>query len=75
MPNCVHTPIIQFTDDVKVFWAIGGAADLQQLQVDINSFVHWSIKWQLRFNVSKYNLLHLGPLHSYRDYNINGVVV
>ena len=57
-----------------MFWAIGAAADFQQLQADINSFVEWSIKWQLRFNMSKCNLLHLRPLHSYK-YNINGVVV
>ena len=31
--------------DVKMFWAIDGAADFQQLQADINSFVDWSIKW------------------------------
>ena len=29
----------------------------------------------LRFNMSKCNLLHLGPLHSYKEYHINGVVV
>ena len=75
MPNCVSSPILQFADDVKMFRAIGGAADFQQLQADINSFVDWSIKWQLRFNVSKCNLLHLGPLHSYGEYNINEVVV
>ena len=67
--------ILQFADDVKMFRAIGGAADFQQSQADINSFVDWSIKWQLRFNVSKCNLLHLGPLHIYGEYNINGVVV
>ena len=76
MPNCVNSPILQFANDVKMFQAIGGAAaDFQQLQADINSFVDWSIKWQLRFNVSKCNLLHLRPLHSYGEYNINGVVI
>ena len=54
---------------------LGGAADFQQLQADFNSFVNWSIKWQLRFNMSQCNLLHLRPLHSYGEYNINGVVV
>ena len=45
MPNCVNNPILQFADDVKMFRAIGGAADFQQLQADINSLVDWSIKW------------------------------
>ena len=61
MPNCVDSPILQFSDDVKMFWAIGGVVDFQQLlQADINSFVDWSIKCQLRFNMSKCSLLHLG---------------
>ena len=52
MPNCVDSPILQFADDIKMFQAIGGAANFQQLQADINNFVDWSIKWQLTFNVS-----------------------
>ena len=39
MPNCVDSPILQFANDVKIFRAIGGAADFQQLQADINSCV------------------------------------
>ena len=39
MPNCVNSPILQFADDVEMFCAIGGAADFQQLQADMNSFV------------------------------------
>ena len=46
MPNCVNSPILQFTDDVKIFRVIGRVADFQQLQADINNFVEWSIKWQ-----------------------------
>ena len=35
MPNCVNSPILQFADDVKMFRAIGGAADFQQLLTSI----------------------------------------
>ena len=44
MPNCVDSPILQFADDIKMFQAIDGAANFQQLQADINSYVDWSIK-------------------------------
>ena len=54
MPNCVDSPILQFADDVKMFRAIGGAADFQQLPADINSFVDWSIKWQLMSKCTYY---------------------
>ena len=39
MPNCVNSPVLQFADGVKMFWGIGGAADFQQLQANINNFV------------------------------------
>ena len=64
--TCLIVLIAQFYN-LPMIRAIGGAADFQQLQADINSFVDWSIKWQLRFNVSKCNLLHLRPLYSYRE--------
>ena len=31
-----------------------------------------SIKWQLKFNISKCYVLHLGPSHSYGDYYMDG---
>ena len=31
--------------------------------------------WQLNFNVSKCNLLHLGPPHTFGEYTINGSIM
>ena len=30
-----------------------------------------STQWQLKFNISKCHILHLGPSHSYRDYYLD----
>ena len=42
------------------------------LQFQQNLFA-WSVKWQLKFNVSKCFIFHLGPEHSYGDYYLDGV--
>ena len=43
-----------------MFPVIHDAADFNHLQEDIDKLVAWAQKWQLRFNVSKCYLLHLG---------------
>jgi len=50
-----------------------------QLQNDINKLVDWANKlvdwankWQLNFDISKCYILHLGKLHGYGEYNIQG---
>ena len=37
-----------------------------------NHLLDWSTQWQLKFNISKCHILHLGPSHSYRDYYLDG---
>jgi len=37
-----------------------------------NKLVDWANKWQLKFNISKCYILHLGKPHRYGDYNIQG---
>ena len=72
IPLIVNSPIVQFADDVKMFRTIVTVNDFLQLQQDINLFYEWSRKWQLKFNISKYYLLHLGKP---REYIIDGTVI
>ena len=46
--------------------------DFCQLQQDINLLFAWSKKWQLKFNISKCNWLHLGKPHGFGEYVIDG---
>ena len=71
----VNSTILQFADDLKMFRVIHDVTDFNQLQEDIDSLVTWANKWQLRFNVSKCHLLHLGKLHYYGTYNIQGNLI
>ena len=45
------------------------------MQEDIDKLVAWAQKWQLRFNVSKCHLFHLGKPHQYGKYNIQGNLI
>jgi len=66
---------LQFADDLKMFHVIYNAQDFQQLQNDINKLAHWASKRQLKFNISKCYLLHLGKPHGYDEYNIQGTTI
>jgi len=43
MPLIVNSSIVQFADDVKVFWTIKIIEDFHQFQQDINALSEWSI--------------------------------
>ena len=75
MPSVVSSRILQFADDVKMFRTIKSFNDFVQLQQDINSLAEWASKWQLKFNVSKCNWLHLGRQHGFGEYTIGGTVL
>jgi len=49
--------------------------DFVQLQQDMNSLAEWANKWQLKFNCSKCNWLHLGRFHGFGEYTIVGTVI
>lgn len=75
IPIQVSSCVLQFADDFKMYRVIHNAQDFQQLQDDINKLYEWANKWQLKFNISKCFLLHLGPPHEFGEYNINGTTI
>ena len=75
MPLIVNSPIVQFADDVKMFRTIVTVNDFLQLQQDTNLLYEWSRKWQLKFNIGKCYLLHLGKPHEFGEYSIDGTVI
>ena len=60
MLELVHSIILMFADDIKVFTEIRNEEDAKKLQEDLAALQEWSQKWQLRFNPDKCHLLHLG---------------
>ena len=75
MPLIVNSSIVQFADDVKIFRTIKSIDDFLQLQQDINILSEWAKKWQLKFNISKCNWLHLEQPHRFGEYTIYGTTI
>jgi len=57
-----------------LFRTIRSFNDFAQLQENINSLTELASKWQLKFNASKCNWLHLGQ-HGFGEYTIGGTVI
>jgi len=58
-----------------MFRTIKSYNDFVQLQQDINLLAEWANKWQLKFNVSKCNWLHLGRQHGFGEYTIGDIAI
>uniref|UniRef100_A0A3B3SEK0 Reverse transcriptase domain-containing protein n=1 Tax=Paramormyrops kingsleyae TaxID=1676925 RepID=A0A3B3SEK0_9TELE len=56
----IYSKLVKFADDTKV----GGVADTelaaQQLQRDLNLISDWADTWQMKFNIDKCKVLHVG---------------
>ena len=60
LPQNVTSTVKLFADDTKLYRKINRQEDADILQVDINSLIHWSQKWQLPFNIGKCSVIHYG---------------
>ena len=52
--------LFKFADDTKLIRKVGNSEDRDLLQHDLQQLVHWSDIWQLPFNFSKCQVMHLG---------------
>ena len=60
IPDTVKSPILLLLMTLRFLEvAIKTREDYTQLQLDLNCLSEWSLKWKLKFNVSKCNVLHL----------------
>ena len=60
----------------QMFRTIKTIDDFHRLQQDIlNVLSEWTKKWQLKFNISKCNWLHLGQPHRFGEYTIDGTTI
>jgi len=60
MPESISSFIYIYADDTKVGRHISCDDDRSALQSDLDNLVVWSRKWQLRFNLDKCKVLHMG---------------
>ena len=82
LPEVVNTDtcVRLFADDCLLYRSIKGQDDINQLQQDLDAVYQWGIKWGMRFNVKKCNMLIVAreraPSNTHtRFYTMNGQIV
>ena len=70
MPDLVHSGILMFADDTKLFTEIHNEEDVKRLQTDLTALQDGSQIWQLKFNPDKCHVLHLGRNNQKYKYNM-----
>ena len=64
--------ISKFAADTKIMNKVLTTADKMQIQSDLDHLVSWSNKWQMKFNVDKCKVLHIG---SSNDHELIGIIL
>ena len=75
IPSVVSSPTFMFADDMKIFHFVRSSDDHATLQNDLNILHKWSVRWQLKFNISKCKHADFGPVHQFGSYYLNGIKI
>ena len=59
LPENVHSQVRLFADDTAVYLTVQGPNDSKRLQSDLNVLQEWERKWDMEFNLSKCQILHI----------------
>ena len=60
LPEKISSLIYLYADDAKIFRRTGDDLDRRALQRDLEQLEQWADRWQMKFNVGKCKVLHLG---------------
>ena len=60
MDSDLHSWILKFADDTKIFNGIKDKSDCAMVQQDLNTLQNWATKWEMSFNASKCKVMHIG---------------
>ena len=52
--------VTKFADDTKICKGTGGIEEAGGLQKDLDRLGEWAKKWQMEYNVEKYDVMHFG---------------
>ena len=69
----IKSNISVFADDTKLCSGITSLQDVANLQADLNALSNWATEWQMRFNVDKCKVMHLGAKNMHASYILGGV--
>ena len=64
--------LLKFADDTKMGHIIDSEESWRFLQDALDSLCNWAERWEMKFNVEKCHVLHLGRTNERRIYSMNG---
>lgn len=64
--------ISKFADDTKITSKVTTTIDKSELQLNLDRLVNWTEKWQMKFNVDKCKVMHIGNSNDQANYILNG---
>ncbi|CAM5124147.1 unnamed protein product [Natator depressus] len=56
----VNSEVAKFSDDTKLLKIVKTKADCEELQKGLTKLSDWATKWQMKFNVDKCKVMHIG---------------
>uniref|UniRef100_K7EZH3 Reverse transcriptase domain-containing protein n=1 Tax=Pelodiscus sinensis TaxID=13735 RepID=K7EZH3_PELSI len=68
----VSSEVVKFADDTKLFRIVKTEADCEGLQEDLTKLSDWATKWQMKFNVDKCKVMHIGKNNPNYTYSMMG---
>lgn len=70
MPETISSMIYMYADDTKIAGRVDNEEEVKILQSDLDKLVDWSQTWQMKFNVQKCKVMHIGNRNSKADYKM-----
>jgi hypothetical protein len=67
--------LLKFADDTKIYGGVSSMDGRMSLQRDLDRLVEWSERWQMKFNVEKCKVMHLGSRNMGHNYSMNNKVL
>ena len=64
LPDKVKSQVRLFADDTAAYLAITKLSDSEQLQADLDILQDWELRWDMQFNPSKCQVIHITRLRS-----------
>uniref|UniRef100_A0A8C3FA90 Reverse transcriptase domain-containing protein n=1 Tax=Chrysemys picta bellii TaxID=8478 RepID=A0A8C3FA90_CHRPI len=68
----VNSEVAKFADDTKLLKIVKTKADCDELQKDLTKLSDWTTKWQMKCNVDKCKVMHIGKNNPNYTYNMMG---
>ena len=75
IPNEIKCNIQLFADHANIFMTVKNEEDHEDLAKDLDNLENWARLWQMRFNVGKYKVLHLGRRNQHYEYNMGDLTL